>query len=360
MQKPLHVKKTTHFPILGWAVLILGILLTFTSSLKDYRALEIQKKLSFESEVLSIQLKIKSKLESYENNLLQTRAYLMNNNKITRNQFHKYVQEINLVEKYPGIQGLGYTLKINPKDLKSHIAEIQKSGIKGYKVWPETPRDTYYSIVYLEPFDRRNQRTIGFDMFTEPIRREAMEKARDTGLPKITKKLFLMQEVENDRQLGLILFLPIYKPGADISTRELRQKALTGFVSSIFRAKDLFNSIFADSKLNVDFEIYDSMTIGDNNLLYDYNNKIPPFYKKKFKPALLKTKLLEFSGQTFTILINPRPLFQKERRYSYLWIFFGGLFVTFLITWIIVSTKRQTEDLLKTQKSSKGSSDDTR
>jgi two-component system OmpR family sensor kinase len=349
MQRSIPLKKAKHFPILGWGVLIFGILLSFISSIKDYQALELQQKLSLESEILSIQLKIKNKLESYENNLLQTRAFLMNNDKITREQFHKYTQEIQMVEKFPGIQGLTYTEKISSRNLKSHIAEIQKSGIKGYKIWPETPRDTYYSIIYLEPFNWRNQRAIGFDMFTEAVRREAMEKARDTGLPKITRKLFLVQETENDRQWGLILFLPIYKPGADVSTKKLRQKYIIGFVSSVFRAKDLFNSIFADSKLNVDFEIFDSMTIGDDHLLYDYNN-IPQFYKKKFRPTLLKTKLFEFSGQTFTILINPEALFQKERRHSYLWIFFGGILVTVLMTWILVTTKRQTEDLLETQK----------
>ena len=52
---------------------------------------------------------------------------------------------------------------------------MQGEGLADFKVWPDYPRDEYHAIIYLQPADHRNQRAIGYDMFTESVRREAME-----------------------------------------------------------------------------------------------------------------------------------------------------------------------------------------
>ena len=42
--------------------------------------------------------------------------------------------------------------------------------------------------------NNRNQVAIGFDMFTEAVRRQAMETARDTGSPAASGRVILVQE----------------------------------------------------------------------------------------------------------------------------------------------------------------------
>jgi two-component system cell cycle sensor histidine kinase/response regulator CckA len=50
------------------------------------------------------------------------------------------------------------------------------------------------SITHIEPFTGRNLRAFGFDMYSEPVRRAAMEAARDTGAAALSGKVVLVQE----------------------------------------------------------------------------------------------------------------------------------------------------------------------
>ncbi len=58
------------------------------------------------------------------------------------------------------------------------------------------------SIVYLEPFDWRNQRAFGYDMWSERVRNAAMSRARDEGRVAISKKVDPGTGTDHDVQVG--------------------------------------------------------------------------------------------------------------------------------------------------------------
>ena len=115
-----------------------------------------------------------------------------------------------------------------PEELAAHEQSVRDEGFPDYRVRPEGPRDGYTSVVYLEPFTGRNRRAFGLDGFTEPIRRAAMEFARDRGQVATTRRVTLVQETETDVQPGVIIFFPVYEGGRDPGSEEARRAALTG------------------------------------------------------------------------------------------------------------------------------------
>ena len=98
-------------------------------------------------------------------------------------------------------------------------------------------RDEYHAIVLLEPHDARNRAALGFDMSTEPVRREAMGRARDTGRPAASGPVTLVQEIEPVKQQGFLVYVPVYEGRPE--TVEARRERLRGFVYAAFRADDL-------------------------------------------------------------------------------------------------------------------------
>ena len=70
----------------------------------------------------------------------------------------------------------GATHGLPRAELAAHTAQVRAEGYPAYEVHPVGDRETYSSIIYLEPFTGRNLRAFGFDMFNEPIRRAAMER----------------------------------------------------------------------------------------------------------------------------------------------------------------------------------------
>ena len=54
---------------------------------------------------------------------------------------------------------------------------------------PPGVRPLYSATEFLQPFDWRNQRAFGFDMYSEPERRQAMDRAWKTGKANLGHKL---------------------------------------------------------------------------------------------------------------------------------------------------------------------------
>lgn len=249
---------------------------------------------------------IESRMETYINALKQTRSMFYVTREVDREEFKQYIAQLEILKKYPGIQGIGLTERLSPNKLASHEKEIRKD-LPSYSVWPPTPRKEYFSIVYLEPLDWRNRRAIGYDMFTHPVRRAAMKKARDSGMPAMSGAVELVQETNEDRQVGFLIYVPFYKKDAPINSLEERRENLIGFIYSPFRTKDLFGQIMEPLKeLAVDVEILFATT-NSSTVLFD---RYPDFSLEK---SNFSTEIsLTFAQMPWKIRIHAMPSFQNS------------------------------------------------
>lgn len=184
----------------------------------------------------------------------------------SRTQWRTYVDSLELGDTLPGILGTGFSVMITPEFKRAHEAAMRAEGFSGYRIYPDSNRDMLSSIVYLEPFEGRNLRAFGFDMYSDPVRREAMERARDTGRPALSGKVTLVQETSTDVQPGFLMYLPVYRNGMRHDTVAERQKSLLGFVYSPFRAGDLFESVFSQAGQDMNIQLFDGPPASDNLL----------------------------------------------------------------------------------------------
>ncbi|MBN2437927.1 MAG: diguanylate cyclase [Deltaproteobacteria bacterium] len=134
-------------------------------------------------------------------------------------------------------------------------------------------RDTYTSIIYLEPFSERNLLAFGYDMFSEPIRRKAMEHARDYNEATLSGKITLVQETDKEIQAGTLMYVPVYKRGLPVRTIEERRRAIRGWVYSPYRMNDLMRGILGGWELGegkqIRLEVFDGTSLQSEALLYD-------------------------------------------------------------------------------------------
>lgn len=272
-------------------------------------------------------------MQTYVNTLLQTKGLFNASEEVTRAEFEEYIRTVHLLERYPGIQGVGFTLRIPARELARHLRQVRQTGFPEYRVWPQTPRDEYFSILYLEPFDWRNQRAFGYDMYTEPVRRQAMAVARDTGEPAATEKVVLVQETDTGQQPGFLIYVPLYRNGLSLGTVEERRHALVGFVYSPFRARDLFEGIFGaeNAARPVDFEVYDGATVAAQQLLHDNDGKLYAD-NAEFVPRFKQEIKLDIAGRPWTILVYSLPAFDLQwSKYLPAAVLLVGLVVTLLL-----------------------------
>ncbi|GEM_PF-1651591 len=316
------------------AVFMLAMLLTTAFTFYIVQNTREQERARFDALARRTQTAIEQRMQAHINVLYAGRAFMAGSRKIDRPKWRAFVEALSLADRFPGIQGIGYAIRIPPQDLSRHVAEVRRGDLSAYRVWPEGDRPELTSILYLEPMDERNRAAIGYDMYSEPIRREAMARARDTAEPALSGKVRLVQEITEDKQPGFLIYLPLYRNESPLATAAQRKADLLGYVYAPFRADDLFTGIFGTQPhTRIDFEIYDGSP-SPETLLHDHNPAISGLHPSA--QAYHMSIAAPIAGRTWTILYTTTPAFgSSAERELAIAVFLSGSLVSSLLAGII-------------------------
>ncbi len=177
---------------------------------------------------------------------------------VTRREFAAFVGRLDLRTQYPGVRGIGFSVRAMPEELPAIVERMRADGFPDFRPWPEGERDEYHAIILLEPLDSRNQAALGYDMFQDLTRRLAMVAARDGGVPAASGRVELVQEISGPKQSGFLVYLPVYRGGVVPNSVDQRRERLLGFVYSPYRADDLLRGVFGSDPA-VDIEVFDGL-----------------------------------------------------------------------------------------------------
>jgi signal transduction histidine kinase/ActR/RegA family two-component response regulator len=255
---------------LPWFVLGVFVILTIAATAYVWNTTRSADRARFENAVQATTDAISSRLGTYVNVLTGTRGLVVANPAIPRDALRGYIRSLNVHRRYPGVQGLGVSIRIPASNIPELEAEMRRGGYPEFRVWPPLEsrpagREEVTAIVLLEPQDRRNRAAMGYDMSTDPARREAMDRARDTGRPAASAPVVLVQEIDEQKQHGFLIYTPLYATGTTPPTLQQRRDALVGFIYAPFRAPDLFTGVFGtQERPEVAFRIEDG-----GQLLYE-------------------------------------------------------------------------------------------
>ncbi|RZI43982.1 diguanylate cyclase [Herbaspirillum sp. HC18] len=264
---------------------------------------------AFDYRVSDVNGRIRERLQIYEQVLRATKGLFMASEHVSRTSFRAFVDTLDLSANYPGVQGIGYAVVIRPQDLARHIMQVRAEGFADYTVHPEGVRDLYTSILYIEPFYGKNLRAFGYDMFSEPIRRAAMEKARDTGETALTSKVTLVQESGGEVQSGCLMYLPVYRNDVSNETQEQRRERLLGWVYAPFRMDDFMHGLLEKVGGDIDIEIYDMGNLSDEARMFD---SIKGEHALAIRHRLRAVNRIEVANHTWTVAIAGQPVFEQR------------------------------------------------
>jgi len=290
--------------MLGGATLVLSLLVTIFASFLVKQGIEQTAVGQFVFACDQVTLKIQERLGAYALILRGGEALFSASVSVERNEWQAYVEKLQAKQSVVGVQGIGFTQFIPADQLAAHIAKIRSEGFPDYTVKPPGERTAYTSIIYLEPFRDRNLRAFGYDMYTEPIRRAAMDQARDTGEAALSGKVELVQETGTDVQAGVLMYIPVYRNGAPISTVEQRRSALVGWVYSPFRMNDLMTGILADwvnhEGKTIELAIYDGREATPASLLFDSQ----PAGTADVPSLFYQQRTINFNGHQWLLVLD--------------------------------------------------------
>ena len=317
---------------LPYLVLATLIILTLGVAYLFYQSAVNKDIIRFNNETQRIQTAFDTRIGLYVALLKSSRGFVEADENITRAEFASFIGNLEIEKNYLGIQGIGFSKVVLPGERQALTERMKSEGYTDFKIFPESQREVYQTIIYLEPSSDRNRRAIGYDMSTEANRRAAIERARDTGAPAATGKVTLLQETEEDAQSGFLIYLPVYNSVVTPATVEERRSNLRGFIYSPFRAGDLIKEIQAITDTNdIAFKIYNATEQPENLMAHSqavpFDPSIPQINK-----SLSAKYTLDVAGQTWIVNYETLPAFAEQSSVN--WspvILIFGIFISFLI-----------------------------
>ena len=338
-------------PVALLPVLVLagGLILTMAVC-EQTRRFGVQKHLRAETTLLNnVVDAVRSKLEA-NIALLAAVVGLFNASKaVDRQEFTTFYETVAFnTAQLKGVQGVGFARWIPGAQLPAYEARIRREGFSNFRVQPPGRRADYSAIEFLEPFDWRNQRAFGFDMYTEPVRRQAMQRAWRTGNASLTGKVQLVQETQEDLQRGVLIYLPIYADRGQVPGSN--QRELLGWAYSPLRMNDVVNSAIAGinspDMAGTGVVVIDGDQLDANRVLFD-NLKL--LRRNQLRHPSYET--IEVAGRTWLVGVQlaPRLVGQNGIDNAYwmnLLVGLGSSLVAALLTRILVSNHLATREAL--------------
>ncbi|WP_346841004.1 response regulator [Metapseudomonas otitidis] len=216
---------------------------------------EAENQQRFDMEVDEVAQRISDRMRAYEVVLRGMSGLLAGSDEVSADEWARAVDQLQLQDRYPGIQALGWSRYLAPGDLPAYPGE--EEGRTDARLFPPGERERYLVITYISPLDWRNKRALGFDMLSEPMRLQAVQAAIDSGEARLTGPIVLRQDEDNSPLKGLVLFMPVY--GRDtLATTAERREAFIGTVYGAFRVQDLMAGILGPRARLFDIDLADS------------------------------------------------------------------------------------------------------
>ena len=336
---------STRGTVLAWIALVIPLIITYIGWRVANADDEKAARTSFDFNIRETDQSILKRMYAYEQVLLGGIGLFAASDTVTREEWKMYVENLLIHKNFPGILGIGYSYSLQHSDSLKLVRAMQNEGFTHFRIWPEGKREEYTSVIYIEPFNERNQRAFGYDLLSEPIRKSAMLEARDNGQTTISGKIRLVKETEYNIQAGFLIFIPFYKKNLQAPTVEQRRELFKGYVYSPFRMRELMRATLGNELRNINIQIYDGLDTIPKNLMYNSDSLNSVLSNDVFA----STSNLKLYGKIWTLKYTALPEFidsyksEKPRI-----VFLSGILISvlfFLVTISFVNSRKTSKKL---------------
>ena len=312
-------------PVTALLILLIPLGLTFYAWKISSEANNNNGEILFESLAIENKKALLSRINSYENALLGGVAYFQGSDRISRDEWRRYVDMLDIQENFPGINGLGWITSLAPSGIERFLSAARADGAPNFEIRPKNVEAGQYIINYIEP-ESINRQAIGLNIAFEENRKEAADLSRVTGKPAITKRIILVQDAE--KTPGFLLLHPMYREGFEPGSSADEWATFDGWIYAPFIAKNFMSELTRSQGSTINFRVYDGNSEDPEALIYDSRTVRVADYE----PAFTKREQIDVMQQRWLIVWESTPGFeQSSRNNNPVLVLAGGLLISFLL-----------------------------
>jgi CHASE1-domain containing sensor protein len=234
-------------------LLIAGIGCSVGLALRWDAGVRERSRADFDDAVHESTVAIQGEVDRSEDALRGLRAFFYASSEVRGDEFHRYVDSLDLAARYPSVRGVVFVSAVPARRVGAFAAAQRRQGVPGFTVRPAPGSDPRLAgsrlrriVTFVDRANGSSSRP-GNDITARRPSRPAQDRSRDTGRAALTAKLDLMPEARVP-QPGFTLLLPVYRLGAPAFSVAQRRAALSGWLAARFRAQDFVDGIATGSR----------------------------------------------------------------------------------------------------------------
>lgn len=247
-----------------------------------------------------------------------------------------------------GTQSLNWVPRIQGLDRPAFEESVRSEGYADFMIWernadgeimPAGKRREYFPVYFIEPMEG-NEGMLGWNMASDPILWQAMERARDDGLAIAGPPLGVRRGMGKDgSELIYYVFYPIYRNGLPHATLETRRLNLQGFIVEVLDVVRMVTAPLTSIRSSgyIEFFLYDRTFPPQDQFLFSFqrlsvDNHVIYWNENVLKSAgssLKWSKDSDVAGRQWTLTAFPTPFFLANHRK---WDSWAALIIVFLFT----------------------------
>lgn len=277
------------------------------------------------------------------NVLRSLESFYSASNNVNRDDFQTFVAYP--LSHFKGVQALEWAPVVLATEREAYEQNLAKEGFPNFRITEKTPgtgimaaknRQEYVPVTYIAPY-QGNENALGYDLYSDAKRREAINLARDSGDIAVTARIRLIQEV--DDQYGVLAAMPLYRKGLSHDTVDKRRQTIMGYVLAVFRGGDIVTAALKGMNLNgLSYRLIDWGNPESGQVIFssDPNGPTPLFAQENIflgRPFSLRNRFIIPVGERQWLFeVIPTQTYFAHYRSDSIWLILSvGLMLTGMV-----------------------------
>nr|CRH05189.1 Putative histidine kinase with MASE1 domain, CHASE domain, HisKA domain and response regulator receiver domain [Candidatus Magnetococcus massalia] len=222
----------------------------------------------FEEQANILAGKLTDNLDQYTEVLAHLSAFFHASTDVTQKEYQRFVTPA--MDRHTSLLALSWNpafthtertaIEQKLKQLYGEQSHLKQWNPQGELI-PATKTHTYVAVFYISK-PNKNQKALGFNVYSDPTRKEALDRARRQGAAAATARIQLVQQ--NRSQNGVLIFLPHFS-----LEQEERPSQLEGYHTAVISIGKMMNTVIANQlPEGVLLRLYDRTEPAEKQLLY--------------------------------------------------------------------------------------------
>lgn len=220
---------------------------------------------------------------------------------VSSREFREFFEALEIDENFAGLRGIGYLGVFRPEEIAAASQFIQRHHGQEGGIYPDSAQELRTPVLLYEPLDANGP--IGFDMFTDPVRREAIRAALADSTAHASGRVLLHEQPDGGQSWpGFLVFLRTELGSGN------GQRQAGGVLYAAFRSQELFQAALQRRPLlPLALEVHDEHNNPDRLL---FRSNAPP--ADKGHGGLIDIRSMTVGERNLVLTFRPTSSFDAR------------------------------------------------